>query len=375
MELVNGSQLAAAYTVATDKTGRESLVLVAKGTFAIPGQPDARPHLLEEQVPLVMSDEFTGDAVTSAPLYESDFAPFKPRCDVILNGSCYAPGLEPTTSVVVGFRVGTLTKSFRVVGRRVWHDGLLSVSATSPEPFTVLPISYNTAFGGIDTPDGSPDAQVWFPFNHAGVGYHPKSDASRVAGRPLPNTEERDVPVVRPDGEYKPMAFGPVGRSWRPRVACAGTYDQDWVNDRAPFLPDDFDERYFQCAPVDQQTDYLRGGEEVVLVNLTRKERTAFILPEMPTRFEVYYKNEDWVRLFGVTDTLVLEPDQGRFTLTSRARLPLRRNPHEVRAVVLGRVPDEWYRDRGIRRGPRGKRRFRSLSDLADWNQKQRVRR
>ena len=35
---------------------------------------------------------------------------------------------------------------------------------------------------------------------------------------------------------------------------------------RQPLLPDDFDDRYFQFAPADQQAPaFLRGGEPVVL--------------------------------------------------------------------------------------------------------------
>ena len=45
------------------------------------------------------------------------------------------------------------------------------------------------------------------------------------------------------------MAFGPVGRSWQPRIRWAGTYDQKWMDEKFPFLPEDFDERYYQCRP------------------------------------------------------------------------------------------------------------------------------
>ncbi|WP_163069707.1 DUF2169 domain-containing protein, partial [Acinetobacter baumannii] len=53
------------------------------------------------------------------------------------------------------------------------------------------------------------------------------------------------------------------------------------------FLPADFDERYFQSAPADQWTDHLRGGEEVLLLNLTGEERAAFRVPrrEVPVTF------------------------------------------------------------------------------------------
>ena len=95
----------------------------------------------------------------------------------------------------------------------------------------------------------------------------------------------------------------------------------------------------------------------------------------MSVRFEVFYKNEDWKRLYGVIDTLVLEPDLGRLMLIARASLALRRSLHEIRCIVAGDMPWEWYREQVLRRGPRGKRRFKSLADLVAWNQKTRNRR
>lgn len=40
----------------------------------------------------------------------------------------------------------------------------------------------------------------------------------------------------------------------------------------------------------------------------------------------------------GVIDTIVLEPDQGRFTLTWRASIPLRKNIFEILQVLAGQL-------------------------------------
>ena len=74
-----------------------------------------------------------------------------------------------------------------------------------------------------------------------------------MIGAPVSNTEEISDPVRDPGGRYRPMAFGPIGRGWPSRIRYAGTYDQNWIDNVFPFLPDDFDTRYFQCAPEDQQ--------------------------------------------------------------------------------------------------------------------------
>ena len=157
-----------------------------------------------------MADVFTGEPGFSAPLYESDFAPHKPKCDVLLNGSAYAPEGRPAERVTGSLRVGSLRKSFDVVGKRAWKHGLLGASATLPEPFIVMPISYNNAFGGVDPSHDDPARhQVYVP-NHFGQGFHDRPTHPSIDGKPLPNTEEKGRPVTDPRGRYRPMAFGPI---------------------------------------------------------------------------------------------------------------------------------------------------------------------
>lgn len=337
MELVNATKMQAGYTLATQPDGRELLVVVVKGTFTIP-PPGGEPELAEQQIPLIESDVFIGEPGFSAPLYEVDFAPRKPRCDVLLNGSAYAPGGRPTERVTVGLRVGSCTKSFDVVGNRRWISGVFRASSTDPGLFTVMAISYNNAFGGVDRSRPDERQHRYFLENHVGVGYHEYLDAESLDGRPLPNTEEVGRPVTRPNGNYKPMAYGVLGRGWKQRIRYAGTYDQDWIDNKFPFLPVDFDERYFQCAAEDQQIECPKGGEEVVLINLTPNGRTAFKLPALRETIHFFYKNGDEKRARGVVDTLLLEPDLGRFSLSLRVSIPLRRSLHEVGSIAVGRV-------------------------------------
>jgi hypothetical protein len=366
MDLINATKLVAGYTMVADKTGREWLVVVAKGTYGIPDCPDREPPLLEEQVPLVMTDVFAGEPGCSAPLHEIDFAPHKPRCDILLNGSAYAPGGEPTERATVSLKVGSMSKSFDVVGKRVWRAGLLQPAASPPEPFTVMPISYNNAFGGIDRSHEDPIKHRWYPTNHAGAGYF-ETTSGVIDGKPLPNTEETARKVKDPRGKYRPMAFGPVGRSWQPRIKWAGTYDQKWLDEKFPFLPDDFDDRYYQCAPEDQQTDYLKGGELVELANLTPEGHTTFRLPRRLSVSVLFFLRTDEMREAAANlDTLLLEPDLGRLSLVWRTSLPLRRTIREVQQIVVGRTAREWEGEQRREHRRAGKRRFPSLREMVE---------
>jgi hypothetical protein len=357
VELLNSTCMPAAYTMGTEPSARESLVVVVKGTFSLP-QDGSEPQLLEEQAPLVFADTFTGDPGFSAPVLECDFAPKKRRCDVLLIGSAYAPKGRPTDRLAVGLRVGNLKKSFAVVGPRQWNPGVTLVSAGSPEPFTTQPISYDVAFGGVDKAGEDKMSHHAFMPNPAGRGYF--ESARRAWGAPMPSTEEIDRPVTTPDGKYRPMSFGPVGRGWEPRYKFGGTYDQNWLDNIFPFLPPDFDERYYQAAPEDQQTDFLRGGEEVVLVNLTPEGKVGFRIPVVDLPMHFFRRRGGRVDVKGTIDTLALEPDARRFTMSWRAQLPLKKNMFEIAQVLVGHKSSGWWRAREL-----GKAYYPSLAEAA----------
>jgi hypothetical protein len=283
----------------------------------------------------------------------------KPRCDVVLLGSAYAPQGRPAERVTVSLRVGPVNKRFDVVGDRGWLADMLGVAPAAPQPFQVMPITYDRAFGGVDNLNPDPETHTAFFANPVGRGFYPRSKGRPIDGKPMPNTEEQGRPVTDPEESYAPMSFGPVGRGWQPRIQYAGTYDQNWIDNIFPFLPSDFDDRAYQCAPPDQQMDHLRGGEEVVLVNLTPQGHTTFRLPTVEVPVTFYKANYGEQEVHADGDTLILEPDLGRFSMVWRAALPLRRNMFEVAQVIVGRMPCGWYRAREL-----GKTYYSSLKEL-----------
>ena len=134
-----------------------------------------------------------------------------------------------------------------------------------PAPFTVMPLSYCRAFGGADLED--PDGMSVCPTNPLGRGYARKAGAQR--DRLMPNFEDPRQPLRDLAAAHPPAGFGPIGRSWQPRLALAGTYDERWQRERAPEPPEDFDYGYFNSAPRDQQVEgYLRGDERLWVENL-----------------------------------------------------------------------------------------------------------
>jgi hypothetical protein len=336
MELINATRMVAEYTIGFEPSGRELLIVVIKGTFHLPKTgEDLRLH--EEQLALVMADTFTREPGHSAPVYEADFALRKQRCDVLLLGSAYAEGGRPAKRAVVGMRVGGLTKSVAVVGDRHWVTGLGGIRASPPQPFLVKAISYDVAFGGCDFNHKEPSKHGAYMRNPIGRGFHRHLKSEWVDGTPLPNTEEINRVVSSPNEAYAPMGFGPIGRNWEPRYRYAGTYDQKWLDDQFPFLPLDFDEQYYQAAPVDQQLPVPTGPLEVGLSGFTPAGVRRFTLPRFEAHIRVFPRRGGREHYAATLDTIVFEPDAERLTMTWRVARPLQKSIHEIAQVVVGR--------------------------------------
>lgn len=351
MDLINATRMTVGYTLGLEPSGRELLVVVVKGTFRFPQGAEPATHfaLHEEQLPLVMADTFTGKPGASAPQYEVDFAPRKPLCDILLLGEAHAPGGRPATRVDVGLRVGNWQKRFTAVGPRHWDCGLATLRSSSPEPFITQPISYDVAFGGVDQAHDDPAQHAAFMENPVGRGFHKHLRRDWVDGKPLPLTEEAGQTVTDPQGRYRPMSFGPVGRGWQPRAGFAGTYDDAWLKNHFPFLPPDFDNRYFQAAPADQQVQldtFGAGPVEVVMSNLTPEGVTRIAIPQLAAPVHVFPKRGEREDFNATLDTIVLEPSERRFTLTWRVARPLRTGLHEISQVMVGKKGREWWQQR-----------------------------
>ena len=149
----NGSLASGGWVIERDDRPDSPLLKERKAIALTPAQQEQRAlaaayqkALQDEQQPLVMADTFRGEPGLSAPLLESDFAPRKPYCDVLLHGSAHAPGGRPATQVTVGLQAGSLSKTFRVVGERRWDCGVTQLRSTPPLPFITQPIGYDVAW-------------------------------------------------------------------------------------------------------------------------------------------------------------------------------------------------------------------------------------
>jgi hypothetical protein len=345
MELINATRMTAGYNMGLEPSGRELLVVVIKATFVLP-KAGEQVRLADEQLPLIMADTFSGEPGFSAPMQEIDFAPRKHRCDVLLTGHARAPAGKQVARMRAGLRVGPMEKVFDVVGDRAWQAGLTGITASEPLPFTEMPVSYDRAFGGADRySEDESEHDAYLP-NPVGRGWHKHLKNAWVDGMPLPNIEAVGGGVSFPNDKRTPVALGPLGRGWPQRARYAGTYDDAWLADVFPFLPADFDERYYQAAPEDQQLPVPKAPMDVVLTGFTADGPRQFTLPHFEAPVHVFPKRGEREFHSGTLDTIVFEPDLERVTMTWRVTRPLKKSIFEIAQVRVGiRGRERWQLD------------------------------
>lgn len=299
-----------------DPDGIDSLFTVVKGTFTL-GETISPS---EEQQPVAVDQTFHGDPVRSSIKSPSDVSLLKPGTDVLLMGQAYAPGGRPTTWMDVGLAVGPVRKAIRVFGNRQWRTGTREVtySISEPEPFEVMPLVWERAFGGVDPTLKPVRGEVRNP---VGTGYRASDVGESIVGLPLPNLEDPATPITSWNQTPQPVCFAPICPHWEPRRSYAGTYDEEWQKHRAPYLPEDFDPRFLQLAPPGLIVPgYLKGGEPVELHGVTSSGLVRFRLPSVTLKVTYLLDGTAEDRPAHL-DTVVIEPDLARLTLTWRAGL------------------------------------------------------
>lgn len=356
----NTTGMPAEVTVTADKDARDYCVVVTKGTFTT--SPAGSMTLASEQVPFVYADEHYGDPETTSIRYESDFALCKPLTDVIVVGKAVAPGGRPTEELAVSLEVQGRRKDAVVVGERRWVRAAGGLVCSRPLPFSEMPLCFDRAFGGIDEA-GGPGKAAAETRNLVGVGFHSHRSIQEIDGTPLPNLEAPAHRIRSHRDRPTPVGFGVIGRAWKPRSTLAGVYDQHWLDEVCPFLPESFDHRYFQAAPSDQQFPHFTGGERIRCVHMAELPVVLYEIPPLRVPIEFCFFDRN-VSVPSVLDTVVLEPHLGRAILVWRARIALGKKPDDLREIHVGPMPSK---DDGIIGYRRGKPLFAGLGSTLRW--------
>ncbi|HEY4436791.1 MAG TPA: DUF2169 domain-containing protein [Lelliottia sp.] len=358
-----------------DQHNERHRVVVMKTGFKLKQDESGQwqPQLMENPpLPLCVEDEFVGEMNNSPVLRESDLAPFKPACDIIINGTAYTPGGGTVPEMTAGVLMRSptdeviLDKKLRVTGKRFYQRHSLTGqwSETEPEPFTSLPLDYRHAFGGEcrvvadskyasripeqyrlteaqlrEHPDQDhpPLAHIACEVNPLGLGYTQpwylkacdihQVEAPRIIATASPFTLAHFFACL--DGkadwfapQFQPAGFGCISRTWLPRLPLAGTYDREWLENRHPNLPDDFNFSYWNSAPGNQQIPFPEPSSTITLQGLHPDGEITFTLPAnqavilLRMNTGALAPQKMWV------DTLVIDTDALTVAQTWRYLLP-----------------------------------------------------
>jgi hypothetical protein len=333
LQFKNTTPLAGAIFLLPDPDGIDTLFTVMKGTFALNG----KVTIAEEQVPVALEAQHYGEPGSSSIRVPTDVGLAKPATDVLLVGHAYAPSSRPVAQMDVSLAVGGVRRTVRVVGDRLWRGAPGGVELSYPKPFTRMPLVWERAFGGSDQGAKGP---VEDPRNPVGLGFHLADSERPLEGLRAPNLEDPAMLVTSWKDRPMPACFAPVAPHWEPRRSFAGTYDERWQQQRAPFLPVDFDPRFFQLAPLGLVAPkYLLGTEPVEVRGASPSGVLRFQLPGLRVQVTYLLSGTPQVRPANL-DLVLIEPDAPRLILVWRAALPCDKKAlriSEVRAE-LGRA-------------------------------------
>ena len=256
-----------------DKDGREVFTNIVKGTFSLPTNRSLK--IAEKQVPITMADEYWGEPGVSPLKYEADLAVFKPTTDLILVGFAHHYKGDKISSMDVVFGGGSKKKKATV---------------EYSEARERIPLALLDSFG---------EKKGWFGSSRLGNG------------------------------------FGFYPKQYPPRLKYAGTYDERWRKERFPFLPVDFDYRFFQAAYPELITDtYLRGNERIFAENVSPGGSILFDLPGISIEVEAVFEKKS-VKSKAMLDTVILEPEEKRLLLVWRQMVPCHNMTKDIQGFEI----------------------------------------
>ncbi len=327
-QIDNRTPFAAERAWVRDRSGAEIWLVAVKATFDI--RPDGSTDISADQPKVLWSPEHYGEPGQSSVKYDADLVLTKTTTDVIVVGHAYAPPGRMVTEIDAGFSIGPIHKLVRVFGDRSWGWAGMS----SPQPFAKMPLVYERAYGGHDARTAA-TTPSWDRRNPVGIGFATSRQSANAVR--LPNIEDPQKLIRSWDDRPSPAGLGAIANHWLPRADLAGTYDEHWQKTRQPLLAADLDDRYFQCAPTDQQTPtFLRGGEPVELRQLTPNGLCRFLLPKIHLGFRTFFS--DGTRTLHPPrklHTVILEPDYPRVSLVFHSALPCHFKVHKLLRTLV----------------------------------------
>jgi hypothetical protein len=343
---------------------RQTMKILGDGSLIYP----------EEQEPLVVADEYFGEINQSSVRCESDLAPFKPKCDVLVVATAFAPSgaarrfsvslriSSPVGDIPHVFGTGEkrtpgeviLDKTLSITGTRFWLRSIFANwELTDPDIISSLPVRYEYAYGGElklhdqagekqALLDGRPPETVPLlrhtavDTNPVGRGYVEDWLPDFARGGPIsaPQIEDPNNPVRSIHVRYPAEGFGVITRAWLPRRSHCGTIDDAFAKSDK-WLPEDFDFAYWNGAHPDLQLPYLQGDEVIELTNLSAGGYLRLELPGDHPYVLVRFEEGAIIPAPLHLDTLLIDTDRMQVNIVHRLLIAVQPKIRVLEARLL----------------------------------------
>jgi hypothetical protein len=296
--------------------------LVVKAAYEVSADGVAIP--LAEQLPVLEAD-----VRTDLGSIDGDVVPIKPACDVAVMGHARSRWPDrPVEAVEVNLRLGPLSRSLVVFGDRQWTSAGLGWKPSAPKPFTLIPLTYENAFGGSALFAGELEAP--YAPNPRGKGFVRMK--THVADTSLPNVEEPDQLIARWEDTPLPASLAPLPRDSSLRVERGG-FDVSVEQQTVRVTP-----AAFSFAHPRMVLDKYPGGTGMSLAGMGPGSSWQVRLPELALHAHVRLGDAEY-RLPLEVDTVCLLPDYRRFFLVARRAFVYQFLPERVRSVQVVAAP------------------------------------
>jgi hypothetical protein len=265
--------------------GELRVTVIAKATFAFGQDGSVMSRAAPQEI--FRREVHHGDSPARSVRFSADLVPYLARADVCFTGHAHPPSGAPVETMPVRLAI--------YQGQQTVLNKTLVIR--HPGGFQKLPIAYEQAYGGAGWLD-----------NPLGVG------ADARGGKPS---------LFDPHDPRALAGFGPIARSWPARTRLLGAIPESAPEGEVMELPESCVWEYFQAAPADQRTAFLRGDELIVMHGLhPAAARLRLRLPGARGHARVYGLSAAQPHhaqpLELHADTLRLDGDEQRCTITFR---------------------------------------------------------
>lgn len=293
-----------------DENGNTMWVLVAKSAWMwINKGWVEHPHPEIYDTPI-----YLGEEGFSALKHDSEFQCYKKNTDVIVYGKARSKGKRPIKVHQCRLLVdGHIDKTLFVYGSRHWIEHAGTVTASVSSPFIESDIDYTHALGGDERNrlgGGAANTKKDLLAQCVPCVFYPKENW---------NANNKNMRVA---------GFGALPPFFMERLKWAGTFDADWEKERRPLFPEDFDRRFYQNVPEDQQCKgILSGGERIILSGFSHDEPLSFRIPKTRVMAEIKKgeeKSQEDMRIH----TVFIDTESGIISITYSALFPCQGQEH-----------------------------------------------